>query len=1618
MSDANERVVKALRASLIEGENLRTENRELRRRLDEPIAIVGMACRFPGGVDSPSELWDLVESGGDAISGFPTDRGWDLASVVGDSGQSPHDLRGGFLAGARRFDPAVFGISPREALAMDPQQRLLLEVAWETFESARIPVGSVDRRVGVFVGASHSGYLPDWRHTPEEIEGYSMTGNTSSVISGRVAYTLGLVGPAVTVDTACSSSLVALHLACQSVRRGESAMALAGGVTMMATPLVFKEFIEQSGFAGDGRCKAFSAEADGAGFAEGVGLLLVERLSDARRLGHRVLAVVRGSAVNQDGASSGLTAPNGPSQERVIRQALHSAGLAPAEVDAVEAHGTGTRLGDPIEAQALLATYGQRAADEEPLWIGSVKSNIGHTQAASGLAGVVKMVHALRRGLLPRSLHVAEVSPQVDWAAGAVRVLQEARKWPDLGRPRRAGVSSFGISGTNAHVILEQDVLPDEPDPGAPAAAPGALVACLSGADETALRAQAARLAQHLRTRPDLAPAAVAHALATTRTPLARRAGVAAGTRDGLLAALTALGAGEAHPDVATGQVPRGGRVAFLFPGQGAQRPGVGGALYRAVPAFARRLDEVAAALDAHLERPLLEVMFAEADTEDAALLDQTAYTQPALFALSVALCRLLEEWDVRPDVLLGHSVGELAAAHVAGVLDLADAARVVAARGRLMQELPAGGAMASFDGTAEEVGALLADRADRLSVAAVNGPSATVVSGDEPDVLDLVARWKGEGRKATRLRTSHAFHSHHLDPMLGAFRAVLAEVTLRAPRVPVVSNVTGTPLTVEQATSPDYWVEHVRGTVRFGEGAAHLGRLGCETFVEVGPGATLLALLDGCLDPATSARTVGVPLLRKAREEFSSLSLALGELFVQHQPVDWDAVFGAGPGTAVDLPSYAFQRQDYWLDPAPAAAPPAGGPGAEALWRAVEEPDPGALSELLDLPADADPATLRHVATGLRGWHGRERAESVLDDALYRVGWVPVPVDGTPVRPGRWLVLRPADAAEATAPWLAALAERGCTLVEHAVDVTHATRAELAAALRRDVPAGDRVDGVLSLLSFADARESFAGEVTAVQAVGDLGLDAPLWCATHAASGDGAGITDPEQALRWGLSRVVAAEHPRLWGGVVDLPATADGAAGARLAAVLAGGLGEAEVLLRPEGVLARRLLRATERPTGPAPEVTGAVLVTGGTGALGCRVAEHYARAGARHVVLASRRGAENDRTRALTSRLAKDGVPVTVARCDIADREALAVLVEQFPADCPLEVVVHAAGVAEDGVLDSLTPQSLRSSLRAKTVGARHLHELTRELPVREFVLFSSLAGTVGGAGQGAYAAANAALDALARARHAAGLPALSLAWGPWAGDGMAAADEVTARLAAGGLAPMAPETALRALERARRLDEPHLAVASVDWPVLAARVAGTPQGRLYDRIAEAAVAAAPDPVVAAPRLDLAALPPARRREALLDLVTRQVALVLRHSGEGLDVTRPFKELGFDSLTAVELRNHLNQATGADISAAAVFDHPTCEALADHLAGELPGAEATGAGDLGARVDALEDLVAAVELTEVERRALGRRLGRVVDQLTEAGAAPGDTGVADQLNSASDDELLAFIRSEFGK
>ncbi|MFG1711243.1 SDR family NAD(P)-dependent oxidoreductase [Nonomuraea sp. M3C6] len=1740
-------------------------------RRHEPVAIVGMACRYPGGVGSPEELWGLVASGRDAIGEFPGDRGWDVEGLYDPDPEAvgkSYTRHGGFLYDAGDFDAGFFGMSPRSALATDPQHRLFLETCWDALERAGMdPANLRGDHVGVYAGNMFNDYSSRFMHgaVPPAVEGTLLSSSTPSVLSGRVSYTFGLEGPSLTVDTACSSSLVALHLAVQALRRGECSLAMAGGVTVIASPDAFIEFSRQRGLAPDGRCKSFSASADGAAWAEGVGVLVLERLSEARRNGRRILAVIRGTAVNQDGASNGMTAPSGPAQERVIQQALADALLDGRDVDVVEAHGTGTTLGDPIEAQALLATYGRMRPADRPLWLGSVKSNIGHTQAAAGVAGVIKMVMALRHGVLPRTLHVTEPTPHVDWSAGNVRLLTERVEWPRGEQPRRAGVSSFGISGTNAHAIVEEFVPAPEP-PVAPAFT-GPLAWTISARGPQSLAAQAGRLHQFVSEGHD--PVDVAYSLAK-RPVLPHRAVVLGHDRAALTDNLARYLRGESVADVVEGAGGAQPRVAFLFTGQGGQRPGMGRGLAAAAPVFAAALDEVCAALDPHLDRPLRDVMWAEPGTPESALLNDTAYTQPALFAFEVAACRLLESLGLTPSVLAGHSVGEFAAAYVAGIWSLPDAARLIAARGRLMRELCAPGAMVAVAATADEVAPTLAGLADHVGIAAVNGPTSVVLSGAEEPCLAVADHWQRLGRRTRRLAVSHAFHSPLMEPMLGAFAVELESVTFGQRRVPSVTGIPGA------WTSPGYWLEQIRQPVMFHPAVGRLEESGVGVFLEVGPQAVLSGMTHDCV---TGEDATILSLHRRDRDEPDALAACLAGAWTAGANVDWAAL--SRHGHPLDLPTYAYERERYWL-----GAPARGSDLSATGLHDVDHPLLGAAVDLAgngptvltgrlsiaDAPWLADHAVAGAVVlpgaaladlvleAGTRAGHGL--VEELMFEAplvLPARGGVAVqvvvePPDDSGSRPVR-IHSRPADDHEAgwtrhlsgavaedrdgdaRPDWAAAwppaeatpvdiaggyerLAEQGYEYgptfqglravwrrgeelfadvsLPDEVDVTgHAIHPALLDAMFHPLlVAGDaeglrlpfELRGVRLLateartlrvrlakvgddgcaIEAADSSGRLAFSLASVRTrplpSGALGGSTGLasyavdWVEAAAEPGDAEAVVIPcvsgqgnvPAALRqltaqvldagqdprlaesrlmfvtrpgdlagaavWGLVRSAQSEQP----GRFVLAEAEDGYTDwGRIAAV-----GEPQVRVREGKLLVPRLARRKAEPSTDLARTgglgAGTVLVTGGTGGLGALVARHLvARHGVRDLLLVSRRGPAAPGVADLVAELEELGAHVTVTACDVSDREALASVLASVPA---LAGVVHAAGILDDALVEDLTPDRVASVLGPKADAAWHLHELTRDRPLSTFVLFSSLAGVLGNAGQGNYAAANAFLDALATHRRELGLPAVSVGWGLWdAESGMTGelsrAD--VARLARAGIAPLSVEQGLELFDAALVSAEPVMVAARWDSAGLRTRAESgdlPPMLRGLVRAPRRAAGGAQAESLTSLMARLAELTKEEGLRLLTDRVRGHVAVVLAHaSAEKISVDRAFTQLGFDSLTAVELRNRLNADTGLRLPATLVFDHPTVSSLAEYLFSTLapatPSPEETLRGALE-RVGSM--LTSAKDDGEAIRSKLVAVLQSGLAMFGPSQGAPDDT-VMEKIDSASDEEIFALIDNE---
>lgn len=1472
-----------------------------RQRRSEPIAIVGIGCRFPGGASSPEELWQLLIDGVDATREVPGDR-WDAERLYDADPDAPgksYVKRGAFLEQIDGFDPEFFGISPREARGMDPQQRLLLEVTWEALEDAGIPPDDLrGSATGVWVGLcvddyAHRSVAGDGSH----IDAYSALGNARSIAAGRVSYVLDLRGPSVQLDTACSSSLVAVHQACQSLRLGECNAALVAGVNVMSAAQSMIALCKLRALAPDGRCKTFDASADGYGRGEGCGVVVLKRLSDAQAGGDRIYAVVRGSAVNHDGRSNGLTAPNGLAQEAIIRSALASAALTPASVDYVEAHGTGTALGDPIEVLALSRVYGEQRGAAAPLYIGAVKSNLGHLEGAAGVAGLIKVALCLTHSKIARQLHFSQPNPRIPWERLPVRIPTEAVDWPRNGKPRIAGVSSFGLSGTNAHALIEEAPAL-EPVSAAPPRAAELIV--LTARTPAALSMVASRLGKHVADHPEHVLGDLAFSLASTRGALEHRLAFAVSSTAELADALRLAAAGSTPPGAVHGGTRDArGELAWLFTGQGAQHLGMGRALYEQWPAFRHALERAFEALDPLLERRLESVIWAAAGSPDAALLDQTAFTQPALFAVEWALAQLWLSWGAQPQFLAGHSIGEITAATIAGVFSLEDAARLVAARGRLMQALPAGGAMVSIAAAEADVARALSAHAGNVSIAAVNGPASTVVSGVERDVLAIAEDFAARGSAIKRLTVSHAFHSPLMEPMLDAFRRVVTTLRFDPPSIPLVSGVSGALATGEIAT-PEYWVRHVREAVRFAGCVQSLHAAGARTFIELGPRPTLLALV------AASTASEGVfllPSLRPGRPEPLAILDAAASWVAHGGTLDARRFFSSG-SRRLPLPAYPWQRQRFWQDEPALSAATRGESFAVRLERLVDR----------GLLAANTAALLPELISALAK---DEQLDSSVAASTYELAWQPFQPQASSAR-GSWGLI---GDEEATRKLAAALEAIGVA-VHHLSDLD-ALHAALSTGL----------EGVVQLLGAEEASPSAALKVA--QAVASFDSPPRLWWVTRGAVGAGAAPSNPRQATVWGLARTFALEQPQAWGGIVDCAQHSISELEAeRLASVLLNDQREDQVALRGSSTLAPRLRKA-RRAAGPLGlSLGGTILITGGLGALGLHVARWLARRGARNLLLVSRQGAAAPGAAEAVQQLSADGARVTLATASVSDRDAMASVLARIPEDAPLTAIFHVAGIDDRTPIAELTSERLERVIAPKREGTTILDELTRGLPLEAFVCFSSISAVWGAGRQAAYSAANSFLEAWAEAARAEGRRAFSIAWGPWSEGGMGDADSL-AQLARRGLAALAPPLGLAALEQVLGAGPSNTILAQVDWRLFRQAFEAWGQRSFLEGMEGAEASASPvgaTPILLARLLQLS---PNDRKARLQSWLVEQCASILGLANPAsLDPRKGFFDLGFDSLMAIGLRQRVELALGLVVSTTAVFSYPNIEALAAYL------------------------------------------------------------------------------------
>ncbi|QKW05280.1 type I polyketide synthase [Streptomyces sp. NA04227] len=1567
-----------LRRAYLTMERMQRRIEQLESAASEPIAIVGIGCRFPGGVVDTESFWDLLAAGTDAVSEIPADR-WDVGTFHSAEPRTPGRMStrwGGFMDQVDRFDHEFFGITRREAMTMDPQQRVAMEVVWQALENAgQDPSALAGSKTGVFMGVCSNDFASRTLRVPLDASAHASTGTAHSILTGRISYTLDLRGPSVAVDTACSSSLVAVHQAVQSLRSGESDLALGGGVNVILSPIPSIAFSQFPGMvAPDGRCKTFDVSANGYVRAEGCGVLVLKRLSDAVKQGDEVLAVLRGGAVNQDGRSAGITAPSGAAQREVLRGALAATGVAAEQVSYVEAHGTGTTLGDPIEVDALAEVYGR--AEGPTVYLGSSKPNIGHAEAASGIAGLIKAALCVRKGAIPKNVHFTELNPHLSFAGTTFAVPTEMTPWPEREGPRTAGVSSFGFSGTNAHLLVEQP--PEREAPAETDERRPLNLLTLSAKSEGALATLAEKYRDHLATGTGAAGADLAFSANTGRAHFRHRLAALGSTREELAARLEEFTEGMPSPGVVTGT---GGAadVVFLFPGQGPQRVHMARELYETQPAFRRTIDRCDEILRPMLEVPLLTVLYPE---DDSQLVYETAYSQPALFAVEFALAELWRSWGVEPAAVLGHSFGEYVAACFAGAMSLEDGLKLMVARGRLMTESGMHGAMATVFAPEREVAEALVGLEDKISIAAANGPGNTSISGDRATVEAICERFTARGVKAKLLRITTASHSPLIEPVVEEFRKACEEIEFSAPRIPLVSNLTGELWAWDKAPDADYWCTHLRRTVRFGDGVDTLLDMGYQTFVELSPAPTLLGLLSDSLPTGHDALLV--PSLRPNFPDWEILLDSLARLYTRGADIDWHAFDAEYRRDRVPVPTYAFTPTRCWPDQESHDGAVTAGPEQPAAVATAGEPDAYEDADLLhDLdweaaPAlPAEPAATEERATWLvlsdgagvgTALAGRltaqgSRAVRVVRGAAYRHDG-----DLAEVRPGAEDLQRLIGELD--------LSE------DEALHVVHLWAAD----------SGLEVASVAALL-----QEQQDGCMSAVHAVQALAGNRSakrnrLWLVTRGAVrplGAASGAPSVAQSTLWGLGRSLQQEHTGLWGGLVDLDPDLDAET---LAELLLRELGQSEedqsALYGDKRYVARMVRRELPAATGGTVWRTDATyLVTGGLGGLGLAVARSMVLSGARHLVLAGRTplppratwsaldpGTTAGKRVAAVRELEALGASVTAESMDVSDEQAVRDFLDRFEKEGrqPVRGVVHAAGVGEITPLLELGEADLERQLRAKAAGAWVLDRVLGERELDFFVLFSSVSSLLSSPFVAGYAASNAYLDALARSRRSAGKPAVSINWGIWGGLGMAASSEATPGLSA-GMGTLSETQALRMFHRLLRHTDPQISVVPVDWSDWGRRfqdVSGSALlSHLVGRSGSAPTAARAGGEALPSRAELLALGQEERLALLAERLRSSIAVTMRTGAESVGPDQPLQELGLDSLMAVEARNEIEGSIGVFLPISVFLSGASVKDVAAEIVKELGNATDAPAGEDGIqRVERAEDALAQQLLAEL--------------------------------------------------
>ncbi|MFB1296307.1 type I polyketide synthase [Mycobacterium sp. pW049] len=1518
------------------------------------FAIVGYAARFPGARDA-DEFWDVLREGRDAVSEIPKDR-WDVDEFFDPQPGTPGKVvtrRAGFVEDVTGFDAPFFGMSTREVRLMDPQHRILLETAWRAIEhSGTAPTSLENSNTGVFIGLATHDYLgmASDELTYPEIEAYMAIGTSSAAAAGRISYRLGLQGPSVAVDTACSSSLVAIHQACQALQLGECDLALAGGANVILTPATMITFSNAQMLSPDGRCKTFDAAADGYVRGEGCGVIVVKRLEDALRDGDRIRAVIRGSAINQDGASGGLTVPNGVAQQRVISDALKRAGLEPRDVAYLEAHGTGTSLGDPIEAQAAGEVLGAGREPGQPLLIGSAKTNIGHLEAAAGIAGVIKVILSLEHETLPKHLHFENPSPHIPWDRLPVEVVTETTPWERNGRSRVAGVSSFGFAGTNAHVILEEAPEAVAPEPAEPLPSTFNIVP-LSARTPAALVHLAGEYRSWLNAHPDATLADLSYTAGAGRAHLEHRAALVVDSRDAAVELLGALADDRPAPGLVRGETHDVPKTAWLFTGQGSQYPGMARELFDTEPVFAETLQRCADAVADVLEKPLLDVIFDDSDSET---LRQTGYAQPALFAVEMGLAHLWQSWGFEPDVVLGHSVGQYSAACVAGVFSLEDGMRLMAERGRLFGSLPEGGRMAAVFAAAERV-ERLTDEYPTLSVAAYNGANI-VLSGPAEDLEKAVAVLASDGTRCDWLETSHAFHSALLDPILDEFEAYAAKFTFTAPQRILIDNRTGEALGRSVKLDGAYWRRHARQPVQFAKSVGTLAGLNCKVLVEIGPQPVLTAAaLRAWPDPANAPRAIAS--LRRNTADHRQITEAVADAYVLGHAPDF-AAFRRANARKLDLPTYPFEHRQYWFNDS--HTKPAQPQARAAQTQAVRLLEDGRIEELAALlgGAEGDLQTLE-VLNRLAAQHNQQRSSQSIADDRYEFRWEKATAPAPAADTGSWILI--GDDAGALTPLTDVLTARGLRYRILGLPVSDADEEKFADALRA-AAAGDSALRIIDVAALDNQtapsmqallrmqHRVLGGTRRLLRAALAAELRSPVWVVTRGAQS----VTDtdavsPDQSCLWGFGRAAALELPQLWGGLADLSAgTPDEWSRLvdRIAAPPDSAAREDQIALRDQAVFVPRLVRRAAQPAGGSLQLRSdaSYLVTGGLGSIGLEIAGYLAANGARHLVLTSRRTPGEAAQQRIDMLAAQHGCEIRVVTADVADAHQVARLLTTVAAELPpLAGIVHAAGEIGTTALSGLDDAELDRVFAGKVWGAWHLSEAAADLKLDFFLSTSSIASVWGGYGQTAYGAANAFLDALAWRLREQGVTGISVNFGPWS-TGMADA-ESRARLEQRGIKTLSPTDALAGLADVAASGQAQGVVARVDWARFLPLYQQAGRRSFLAELEREVPGQLPE--TPATRSGKTALverltnaPVQQRRKLLIDYLRNVVAEVTRVDAAEIREDAGFFDLGMDSLMAVELRRHLEQGVGTEIPVTLAMDHPRLSDVADYLLGEVLG------------------------------------------------------------------------------